>query len=64
MQAFIEDVSTDTDEWQQYKPEDFGSASVTGSNLEADHEAALAASLADVAPLGPPTPHYGVPHFP
>ncbi|BDA50054.1 probable mRNA decay activator protein ZFP36 at N-terminal half [Coccomyxa sp. Obi] len=50
--ASIEDVSTDTAEWQQYKPEDFGSDSV--SNPEADYEAAVAASLADVPPLGPP----------
>lgn len=68
MQASIEDVSTDTEEWQQgkeewqqYKPEDFGPAPVTGSNPEADYEAALAASLADVTPLGPPPTSYGAP---
>ena len=58
-QAQHEDIGAvaETEEWQQYRPEDFGPdpAHATGSDPEAELQAALNASLADAPPLGPAT---------
>lgn len=47
----------ESEEWQQYKPEDFGADAVPAADPEAELRAAIKASLADAPPLGPPTTH-------
>ena len=60
LQAPVKNISAPapTDDWQQYRPEDFDpdpATPATGSGPDADLHAALLASMADVPPLGPAT---------
>lgn len=51
------------DEWQQYRPEDFGLEPVPNvtSDPEAEYQAAIQASLAHMPPVGPPASFQGAP---